>query len=313
MRFRLPGGQDGHEARLDPDASCPRWDAFLDEVFDNSVALTTYVRRTVGYTLTGLVDEHALFFLHGTGANGKTTFLNVVQALMGDYGRTAAPGLLIRRTGEEHPTGLADLYGARFVSSVETGEGQRLDEEKIKWITGGDAIKARRMREDFFEFQPSHKLYLASNHKPIVRGTDEGIWRRLHLAPFMVQFPPERQDPDLTRKLLDELPGIAAWAVAGCREWLNRRLDPPPEVIQATQGYRSEMDVFAQWLADCCVTGDYNSARAGDLLESYREHSGQRTTAVWLGRRLAEQGFLKTKSGTITWSGIGLCSRDLPL
>ncbi len=278
MRFRRPGGQDEREAGFDPEAPCPRWDAFLDAIFDNHVGLTTYVRRMVGYTLTGLVDEHALFFLHGTGANGKTTFLNVVQALMGDYGRTAAPGLLIRRSGEEHPTGLADLYGARFVSSVETGESRRLDEEKVKWIVGGDTIKARPMREDFFDFQPSHKLYLASNHKPIVRGTDEGIWRRLHLVPFTVEFPTERQDPNLTSKLLDELPGIAAWAVAGCGEWFNRRLDPPPEVVQATQGYRTEMDVFAQWLGDCCVTGDYYSVRASHLLDSYREHSGQRTT-----------------------------------
>ena len=166
-------------------------------------------------------------------------------------------------------------------------------------------IKARRMREDFWSFQPTHKIFLASNYKPVVRGQDEGIWRRIHLVPFTVQFSPDQQDHDLTRRLLDELPGIAAWAVAGCLEWQERGLDPPAEVLQATKGYRSEMDQFAQWLDQVCEVGEGKSARACDLLASYRDFSGYRhTTPQWLGHRLAKRGFTKAKSGKIRWHGL---------
>jgi len=174
---------------FDPAADCPRWLDFLRLVFEDNAELIAYVQRALGYSISGRVSDHVLFFAYGTGRNGKSTLLGVVQSLLGDYARTADPELLIQRRGEVHPTNVASLHGARFVPSVETEDGRRFAEVLVKWLTGGDRLTARHMRQDFFEFAPTHHIFLAANHKPAVRGTDAGIWSRIHLIPFAVHLP----------------------------------------------------------------------------------------------------------------------------
>ena len=191
---------------FDPDATCPTFDRFLAQILAEDDELIGYLQRAVGYALTGDVSEQALFIFYGTGANGKSTFLNAVMAMLGDYALKATPDLLMKGSG--HPTEKTDLCGRRFVSAIETEEGRKLAEVFVKEATGGDAIRARRMREDFWQFDPTHKLFLATNHKPVVTGTDHAIWRRLRMIPFEVTTSDDDMDKKLPEKLREELPGI---------------------------------------------------------------------------------------------------------
>jgi putative DNA primase/helicase len=205
----------------------PIWLAFLDRITDGDAELIAFLQRMAGYALTGTTKEHALFFLHGSGANGKTTFLNAITGIAGDY-HTAAPIETFTASKQEHhPTDLAGLRGARLVTSVETEEGRRWAESKIKALTGGDKIAARFMRQDYFEFTPTFKLIIAGNHKPGLRSVDEAIRRRFHLVPFNVTIPPEQRDKSLGDRLRTEWPGILAWMIDGCLQWQERGLAPP--------------------------------------------------------------------------------------
>jgi putative DNA primase/helicase len=233
---------------LDSNCATPTWDAFLDRVAGGDAELVGFLQRMVGYALTGSTTEHALFFLHGTGANGKSTFVNAVTAIAGDYHKAAPIETFTASQTERHPTDLAGLRGARLVTSVETEEGRRWAESKIKALTGGDKIAARFMRQDFFEFTPTFKLVIAGNHKPGLRSVDEAIRRRFHLIPFTVVIPPDERDKNLGDKLRDEWPGILAWMVAGCIEWQKRGLAPPPAVQAATADYLDAEDAIAAWL-----------------------------------------------------------------
>ena len=297
-----------------PEASCPAWKAFLDQIMEGNHALIYFLQRAVGYALTGNISEQALFFLYGTGANGKTTFLIVVLALMGDYGCQAAPDVLLAKRGETHPTEVADLAGRRFVSTVEVAEGRKLAEVMVKQMTGGDRLKARRMRQDFFEFEPTFKIFLAANHKPTIRGTDWAIWRRIRLIPFTVTIPEDEQDKALAKKLKAELPGILNWALKGCLEWKRNGLKVPDEVRNATAEYRAEMDMLAAFIEARCVIGGDFSVTAKDLYAAYVEwcdENGEHSeTRVRLGIRLRERGFepCRNTRGNRTWRGIGLAS-----
>ena len=233
-----------------PDGNCPTatWDAFLDRVTDGDAHLVGFLQRMTGYALTGSTQEHALFFLHGSGANGKSTFINAVTALAGDYHRAAAIETFTASQNERHPTDLAGLRGARLVTSVETEEGRRWAESKIKALTGGDKIAARFMRQDFFEFTPTFKLVIAGNHKPGLRSVDEAIRRRFHLVPFTVVIPPRERDKNLGDRLRTEWPGILAWMIDGCIEWQERGLSPPKAVVDATAAYLDAEDAMAAWL-----------------------------------------------------------------
>ena len=223
-----------------PGIDTPSFDAFLESTFLENVGLIQFLQRLIGYAAVGVIQEHVLAILWGTGSNGKSTLLNAILDSLGDYGFQAPEGFLVVRRGEGHPTELTDLFGARFVSIAETADGQRLDEGLVKMLTGGERIRARRMREDFWEFQPTHTPFLATNYKPVVRGSDHGIWRRLKLIPFTATFvdPAERgehpdaplKDKSLPQKLKAESPGILRWIVDGCIAWqrqgLNVRLTP---------------------------------------------------------------------------------------
>jgi len=296
-----------------PDAKAPTFNAFLEKVLPPGVI--KFVRKGVGYSLTGDVSEQALFFLHGSGANGKTTLMNAVLGLSGDYGMQAAPDLLVAK-GNTHPTELADLFGARFVASTEVEDGRRLAENLTKQLTGGDRIKARYMRQDFWEFSPTHKIWLAANHKPEVRGTDYAIWRRIKLIPFEVTIPKAEQDPRLPEKLKEELPGILAWAVRGCLEWRAEGLGEPEEVTRATESYRAEQDVLAAFIEECCWVDGNAQVKFKDLWTAYQEwcqeageHSGSR---MKFGKRLDERGFENRRGGknVAMRAGLGLLYRE---
>jgi putative DNA primase/helicase len=256
----------------DPDAECPAFDAFVERIFDSEVGLINFVQRAIGYSLTGSMSEQAMFIAHGKGANGKSTLLEAVRHMLGDYAtHTPAETFLAKRGsgGAAASPDLARLRGARFVSAVEADQGRRLAEALVKEITGGDPITARHLHKEFFEFKPQGKIWLATNHRPEIRGTDNGIWRRIHLVPFNVSIPKEDQDRDLAGKLKAEAPGILAWAVRGCLEWQQKGLLPPSAVTQATNDYRADSDELGDFLAARCEMDPTAQTAASTLYSTY--------------------------------------------
>jgi putative DNA primase/helicase len=243
------------DVRYDADAKCPRFDQFLNEVMDGDQELIAYLGRAVGYSLSGTVGEECFFLCHGSGQNGKSKFLSTLEAVLGDYGdATDFRTLLHRDSSEAIRNDLAALRGLRLVTSVEVARGKRLDEALVKQLTGGDRISARFLRKEYFTFTPEFKLWLAANHRPEIRGTDNGIWRRVKLIPFEVTIPPEKRDRNLLQKLRGEAPGILAWAVRGCLVWQREGLNDPARVRLATASYRHESDALADFLDSCCIT-----------------------------------------------------------
>jgi putative DNA primase/helicase len=280
----------------DPEALCPLWEEVLVRIMDDNLDMVRYLQRVVGYGLTGNVSEQCLWFCHGAGANGKSTFLLTLLELLGDYAMQAVSELLLVKNHESHPTERADLFGKRFVATIETEQGKRLVESLMKQLTGGDKVRARKMRQDFFEFSPTHKLFLAANHKPVVQGTDNAVWRRIKLVPFTVTIPEAERDKDLPQKLRAELPGILAWAVRGCLDWQAQGLDEPREVTDATRAYQAEQDCVQGFLDAVCVIHREAKIRTSALHESYVQWSGDKlTTSRAFGDRLREKGYESKK------------------
>jgi putative DNA primase/helicase len=294
-----------------PDAEAPMWAATLKRTLP-SEEVRRFFKKLCGYAMSGDVSEHILPVLYGTGANGKSTVLNALLEAAGEYGMQAAPDLLIAKRGA-HPTEIADLFGMRVVASIEVEDGRRLAEALVKNLTGGDKIRARRMRQDNWQFDPTHTVFMAVNHKPIVKGTDTGIWRRIRLIPFTETIPPADQDKQLPMKLRSELPGILAWAVDGCLEWRREGLQAPDEVRKATAGYRSEMDVIGDFISDRCHRGEGLQVGKDELYKAYQmwcEDAGERTeTKRKFGMLLKERGVEDGRNAERTkriWRGIGL-------
>jgi putative DNA primase/helicase len=252
-----------------PGGECPLWLKFLDRVTDSDSDLAAFLQRICGYSLTGSTREEALFFLYGTGANGKSKFLGAISGMLGSYARTAPVETFLATHGEHHPTDLAGLQGARLVSSIETEDGRRWAESKIKALTGGDTISARFMRQDFFDFVPAFKLVIAGNHKPSIRSVDEAIRRRFHLVPFTVTIPESERDGNLAEKLREEWPGILRWAVEGCLAWQREGLRAPDAVKDATAEYMADEDAFAQWIDERCTLELKRSAQSSALYVDY--------------------------------------------
>jgi P4 family phage/plasmid primase-like protien len=248
---------------------CPQWRIFLDRVTGNDPLLEAYLKRAAGYWLTGLTREHAMWFLYGTGRNGKGVFLNTLVRIMGDYAMTASPDTFTADGHGKHLTVLARLQGARLVVSQETEEGVPWAEARIKSVTGGDPITANFMRQDPFTFMPQFKLAIAGNHKPGLKSVDQAIRARLNLTPFTVTIPPSERDPGLSEKLWAEAPGILAWMLEGCADWRHVRLAPPPIVTVATEEYFDSEDMTALWIADCCDTGRHCEALSSALFRSW--------------------------------------------
>ena len=276
---------------VDMDGDCPLWRAFLARVTDGDEELQAYLARVCGYWLTGHTHEHALFFLYGTGANGKTVFIETIQGIMGEYATTTPVETFMAARGERHPTELAALRGARLVVAPETEAGRHWNESRIKQITGGDRIAARFVKQDFFTFKPTFKICIVGNHKPSLRTIDEAIRRRMHLVPFAVTIPKGERDRKLAEKLKQEWGGILAWAVQGCLEWRNVGLSPPQAVREATNNYLAAEDSFATWLEECTEPAvDWNFEKSADLFTSWK---------AWAEKAGENPGTRKRFAGTL--------------
>jgi P4 family phage/plasmid primase-like protien len=238
-----------------PGGECPTWLQFLDRATGGDKQLQGFLKRMCGYALTGEVREHALFFVYGTGGNGKGTFLNTITHIMGDYQRVSGAETFTESPGDRHTTELARLQGSRLVTAQETEEGKRWAESRIKSLTGGDPITARFMRQDDFTYIPQFKLVIVGNHKPSFRSVDEAIRRRLHLIPFTASIPAAERDPLLPQKLKAEAGAILSWMIEGCREWAIHGLQPPQIVKESTDHYLGAEDSLQQWLDECCEVG----------------------------------------------------------
>lgn len=303
---------------FDLHADAPRFETFLAQILPDP-EVRAWLQAYAGYCLTGLTTEQLLPFAHGPGANGKTTLINAVLDVMGDYAQHADPDLLTETDGT-HPTGRADLQGARFVVLSELEDGRRLAESTVKQLTGGDRIKARYMRQDFFEFEPTHKFLVATNYKPTVRGSDYAIWRRIRLIPFSVIIDKADQDPNLQHALHEEATGILTWLVAGCQMWQARGLPTPGIVQAATDSYRYEEDRIGAFLADCCdLTDPVEYVSAEDLYKAYSDWAtanGERPFAMKrLGGHLTQRGLDRKKLGERRrwhWLGIRLLPAETP-
>ncbi len=292
-------------ASVDFDAAekAPCFEKFLSQIFAGDGELMRFVRRAAGYSLTADITEQCLIICHGSGANGKSTLMSILQEMLGDYAMTTpAETLLAKRDGGGIPNDLARLVGVRLVAASETEDGRRFAESRVKALSGGDKIAARFMRAEWFEFEPKFKLWLATNHKPEIRGADLAIWRRIRLVPFAVTIPPKEQDPHLLDTLRAELPGIFSWAVRGCLEWQRRRLDPPAAVTSATTEYRSESDQLGRWIDERCVTGEGFEGKSSALYGDYKawciEAGENSITSQLFSQRLRDRGFRRRKTET---------------
>lgn len=308
----------------DPDASCPTWERFLMDIFRNDEELISFFQAACGYTLTGDTREQVFFILHGAGSNGKSTFLNVMRQLFGDYGKkTSTDTILEKKTGGAS-NDIARLRGARFVSAIETSAGKRLAEALVKELTGQDAVTARYLYQEYFEFIPVFKLWLACNHTPIIHGQEKGMWRRIRLIPFSVEFYDSDsphgpyKDRMLPDKLGEEYPGILAWAVRGCLDWQRNGLPAAVAVKNATGKLQQDMDVLGGFLSECCVFSANARTSAKDLYDAYcqwTELAGERALSQrWFGLRLGERGTCESYHGSRGyrwWRGIGLVDRSL--
>jgi putative DNA primase/helicase len=284
-------------AKYQRDATCPAWEKFLDRCFSGNQEMIDYIQRAVGYSLTGKTDEQVMFFIYGTGCNGKSVFLETLRAVLGDYGMQAQAEMLMQSKGERASNDIARLRGARMVSAIETEDGRKLAESLVKQLTGGDSITARFLYREFFEYKPTYKLWWAGNHKPIIPGDDFAMWRRMHLITFGVTILEHELDKQLSSKLAAEAAGILQWVLKGCLEWCRMGLKPPPEIVEATQQYRSEMDIFSNWLKDCCAVGPEKLARANVLITSHSTWAQQNgftpLNPKKLSSKLQDHGFCK--------------------
>ena len=302
-----------------PRGECPQWRSFLSDVTGGDQNLQDYLQRMVGYALTGSTREHALFFLYGTGANGKSVFVNTLADILGDYATNAPMDTFMETRTDRHPTDMAGLRGARFVAAIETEQGKRWAESKLKNLTGGDKIAARFMRQDFFEFFPQFKLFVAGNHKPAIRNIDEAMKRRLHLIPFTITVPPEKRDKHLQQKLLAERDGILAWALEGCLAWQRLgRLDPPQLVLDATDEYFEAEDALGRWMDERCVRVGTAKSLTAELFTDWKQWAEAAGEFVGSQKRFADllltRGLEKWRNGMGLrgFQGIGLKAPPTP-
>jgi len=279
----------------DSTATSLLWETFLHTVFDDNNHLIDFMQRLIGYSLCGHTREDRFALLWGSGANGKTTLLNTIRHLMGTYASHVRPETFMSATSSGVPNELAALEGRRFVTTVETDEGRKFAEGLLKQFTGGEPIQCRFLHREFFTYVPEGHLFVASNHRPVIKGTDDAIWRRVLLIPFTVTIPPENRDRMLCDRLKEEASAILNWCLDGYRKYAAEGLNPPDEVLAAVQDYRAEQNLIGQFLDECCETGDEHEVKCSDLRNRYNQwcaDNGERAmTSQMFGRRIAEQGF----------------------
>jgi putative DNA primase/helicase len=292
-----------------PDAACSirLWLSVVTRAMGSDPELIAYVRRLLGYALTGSIQEHALAFWYGTGANSKSTILSAIIGVFNNYHRTAPIEAFVERDRGRHPTELAGLRGARLVTATETEDGRQWAEARIKALTGGDQVPARFMRQDFFEYVPQFTPIIVGNHKPGLRTVDEAIRRRFQLVPFTVTIPREARDEELGEKLKPEYPGILHWCIEGCLEWQEKGLAPPEAVLAATEAYLKAQDSFAAWVEEECERDANAWARSTELFANWRQWAEQNGVAYGDTRqfrdRLETRGFEHKPDGKTRRAG----------
>jgi putative DNA primase/helicase len=272
------------EITFDTAAECELWDSFLWRVTDRNDQLYAYLRRFVGYLLVGDMSDQSLHFLYGLGANGKSVFCEVLMRLLGEYAIAVSPDLIMLKRHGGIPNDVARLRGIRAALMNETGQGSRFDEAKLKDLTGGDTLTGRFLHQEFFDFRPTHRIVIRGNHKPVINGTDEGIWRRLRLVPFTVTIPEDERDHQLLSKLEAELPGILNWAVHGCREWQIEGLKPPPIIADAVRAYREESDTLGRFITESCEARNLAQVRSSAFFKCYQEFA-ERAGERWIASK----------------------------
>lgn len=277
----------------EPGTPSPLWSRFLAEATAGDGGLQRFLCQIAGYCLTGTTTEHALFFVHGPGGNGKSLFLTIVGAMLGGYATTAAMDTFTASQSDRHPTDLAKLNGPRMVAASETEEGRAWAESRIMALTGGDQISARFMRQDFFEFTPQFKLVIVGNHKPVLRNVNDAAKRRFNIIPFLHK--PAKPDFELEAKLKGELPAILRWALDGCLDWQANGLVRPAVVTEATAEYFTEQDSVSQWISECCDTGGRDvSDTTANLFKSWTDYAlanGEKpATTKWFNQAIARLG-----------------------
>lgn len=300
---------------VSPFGDCPRWMEFLATVTGGDKELQSYLQRMAGYALTGDIREEKLFFLYGTGGNGKGTFLNTIQAIMGDYALTASTETFTANAGNRHLTELARLQGARLVVAQETEEGKELAEARVKAITGGDPITANFMRQDPFTFMPQFKLVISGNHKPSLKNIDKAIRRRFNLIPFNARI--DNPDLELKAALQAEGAGILQWMVDGCIAWNEERLNAPNSVEVATGEYFEGEDAIGLWIEQRCRLGPQSYARSGDLFRSWSKWAKASGEEVGSQKRFSQalisRDFsVKKSDGYPTFNGIEIIHSRAP-
>lgn len=296
-----------------PAATCPRWLRFLEEVFDGNADLVDFVHRAAGYSISGDTREQVLFVCYGTGSNGKGILLNTLRKALGDLAHNMPFTTLEQHDRGGIPNDLAALVGRHFVTASETNVSARLNEARVKALTGCDPISARFLHCEWFTFQPVAKFWLAVNHRPRVSDDSFGFWRRVRIIPFLRQFTGKAADLRLDDKLSAEMPGILAWLVRGCLAWQDRGLDPPECVRVATDEYRQDSDLLADFITERCITEPYRSATGSDLFKAYRqwaEGHGFREKEILgkneFGRRMAEKFTKRRLTSGVFYEGVGL-------
>ncbi|MEM3415507.1 MAG: phage/plasmid primase, P4 family [Thermoproteota archaeon] len=296
-----------------PLAQCPRWLEFLNKIFQNNQNLINFIQKALGYSLSGDTGEDCLFILYGTGQNGKTTFLKTISEIWGDYAVDTPTETLLLKDRDNVPNDIARLRGSRLVTSSESQEGRRFNEILIKKLTGRDRITARFLRQEFFEFDPTFKIWIATNHKPVVRENSKAFWRRIRLIPFTVQIPDSEVIPNFEKILLEEKEGIFNWILQGYKKWEKERLGIPEEIKTATEEYRDEMDILADFISSMCIEHPEAKAPTKDLYTAYckwcEENKEEAISIRAFGRRLEERGYKSIRTGKNRergWQGIAL-------
>jgi putative DNA primase/helicase len=294
-----------------PDADCPMWKQFVREIMDYKADIIKFVQTAAGWSLSGDISEQTMFILYGTGANGKSTFLNTIMYLLGDYAIATPTETFMKKSGDNYSNDVARLRGTRFVTTTEVEQGRRLSEPLIKKITGNDQMTARFLYGEFFNFAPTFKIFMATNHKPVIKGIDHGIWRRIKLIPFTMRIPEEKQDKHFELKLREEASGILNWLLEGAARWKREGLNAPKAVLAATDEYRGEMDVIGNFLKERCVQQKDLTIRIRELYRAYAdwcdENNEHAVSERFLSMRLKEMGFEQSRTAEARfWSGVGL-------
>jgi len=299
------------KVHYDKNADCPKWKHFIREIMDYKGDLITFLQTAAGWSISGDISEQSMFILYGTGANGKSTFLNVIMNILGDYATSTYAETFMKRSNDTATNDIARLRGTRFVSTAETEQGKRLSEHLIKQVTGNDQLTARFLYGEYFNFVPTFKIFMASNHKPVIKGTDHGIWRRIKLIPFTTRISEEKMDKTLEEKLLEEKSGILNWLIEGMLRWQKEGLNTPPIILNATDEYRGEMDVIGNFIKERCVQKQGLMVRARELFQAYQdwcdENNELATSERMFGMRMKELGMAQKRTSEARyWVDIGI-------